>query len=108
MRLANGQLAVVVVYVFVVGLHVDGHRGVDGGGGRVVVRHRGVVHRGDVEGDGVRFAIKGTRAVLDAEGEAGVRAAVAVFGRGEHQFAQIRCRNHLAGLNGNAVQAQAA
>ena len=48
LRLANGQLAVVVVYVFVVGLHVDGHRGVDGGGGRVVVRHRGVVHRGDL------------------------------------------------------------
>ena len=54
------------------------------------------------------MAIKGTGAVLDAEGEAGVRAAVAVFGRGEHQFAQIRCRNHLASSNGNAVQAQAA
>ena len=107
-RFANGQLAVVVVSVFVVGLHVDGHRGVDGGAGGVVVRLRRVVHRGHVQGDGVRLAIKGTGAVLDAEGEAGVRAAVAVFGRGEHQLAQIRCRNLLAGANRNAVQAQAA
>src|SRR5205085_1282301 len=87
---------------------------VDGDG--VVGAVRGVVHTGDVEGDGVGrlveidAAIGGGAVVLHLEGEGGIAGAVGVGRRGEHQLAggDVADRDELPIGDGNAIELERA